>query len=63
MTKKLRTYSDEFKAEAVKKIVDNKDNIQRLQSSLALPCKRYLTSRTKPIKASLSAQDNMILIL
>ena len=35
MTKKLRTYSDEFKAEAVKKIVDNKDNIQRLQSSLA----------------------------
>ena len=27
MTKKLRTYSDEFKAEAVKKIADNNGNI------------------------------------
>ncbi|MBE0405862.1 transposase [Psychrobacter sp. FME5] len=27
MTKKMRTYSDEFKAEAVKKIADNSGNI------------------------------------
>ena len=27
MTKKVRTYSDEFKAEAVKKISDNNGNI------------------------------------
>ena len=27
MTKKLRTYSNEFKAEAVKKIADNSPNI------------------------------------
>jgi len=27
MTKKIRTYSDEFKAEAVKKIADNNGNI------------------------------------
>ena len=27
MTKKVRTYSDEFKAEAVKKIADNNGNI------------------------------------
>lgn len=41
MTKKVRTYSDEFKAEAVKKISDNNTLSQPLQSSLALPCKRY----------------------
>ena len=27
MTKKVRTYSDEFKAEAVKKIADNNGNV------------------------------------
>lgn len=27
MTKKVRTYSDEFKSEAVKKITDNNGNI------------------------------------
>ena len=30
MTKKLRTYSNEFKAEAVKKIADNNGNISEL---------------------------------
>ena len=65
MTKKVRTYSAEFKAEAeaVKNISDNKAIFQRLQSSLALPCKRSQIGITKPIKASLLAQSNMILIL
>ena len=53
MTKKVRTYSDEFKAEAVKKIADNKGNLSATESNLASPCKRYQTGRTKPIKASL----------
>ena len=54
MTKKVRTYSDEFKAEAVKKIADNNGNISATAKQLGI---------AKPIKASLSAQSNMILIL
>ena len=53
MTKKLRTYSNEFKAEAVKKIADNNGN------SLASPCKHYLICITKAVKANLLAQNNM----
>ena len=63
MTKKVRTYCDEFKAEAVKKIADNNGNISATAKQLGIPYKRYLTDITKPIKASLSAQSNMILIL
>ena len=36
MTKKVRTYSDEFKAEAVKKISDNKDNISATAKKLGI---------------------------
>jgi len=36
MTKKLRTYSDEFKAEAVKKIADNKGNISATAKQLGI---------------------------
>ena len=34
MTKKVRTYSDEFKAEAVKKIADNNGNISATAKQL-----------------------------
>ncbi len=36
MTKKLRTYSDEFKAEAVKNIVDNKGNVSATAKQLGI---------------------------
>ena len=36
MTKKIRTYSDEFKAEAVKKIADNKGNISTTAKQLGI---------------------------
>ena len=37
MTKKVRTYSDEFKAEAVKKIADNNGNISATAKQLGIP--------------------------
>ena len=36
MTKKVRTYSDEFKAEAVKKIADNNGNISATTKQLGI---------------------------
>ena len=36
MTKKIRTYSDEFKAEAVKKIADNNGNISATAKQLGI---------------------------
>ncbi len=36
MTKKIRTYSTEFKAEAVKKISDNKGNISATAKQLGI---------------------------
>ena len=36
MTKKVRTYSDEFKAEAVKKIADNNGNISVTAKQLGI---------------------------
>ncbi len=36
MTKKIRTYSAEFKAEAVKKIADNNDNISATAKQLGI---------------------------
>ena len=36
MTKKVRTYSDEFKAEAVKKIADNNGNISTTAKQLGI---------------------------
>jgi transposase len=37
MTKKVRTYSDGFKAEAVKKIADNNGNISATAKQLGIP--------------------------
>ena len=36
MTKKVRTYSDEFKAEAVKKIADNNGNVSATAKQLGI---------------------------
>ena len=36
MTKKIRTYSNEFKAEAVKKIADNNSNISATAKQLGI---------------------------
>ena len=36
MTKKVRTYSNEFKAEAVKKIADNNGNISATAKQLGI---------------------------
>ena len=36
MTKKIRSYSDEFKAEAVKKIADNNSNISATAKQLGI---------------------------
>ena len=36
MTKKIRTYSDEFKSEAVKKITDNNGNISATAKQLGI---------------------------
>ena len=36
MTKKIRTYSNEFKAEAVKKITDNNGNISATANQLGI---------------------------
>lgn len=36
MTKKVRSYSDEFKAEAVKKIADNNGNISATAKQLGV---------------------------
>ena len=63
MTKKIRSYSDEFKAEAVKKIVDNNGNISATAKQLGIAMQTLSNCIIKPIKASLSAQNNMILIL
>ena len=36
MTKKVRTYSDEFKSEAVKKVADNNGNISATSKQLGI---------------------------
>ena len=63
MTKKIRSYSDEFKAEAVKKIADNNGNISATAKQLGIACRPYLIGTIKPIKASLKGLSNMILSL
>ncbi len=55
MTKKLRTYSDEFKAEAVKRTADNNGNISATAKQLGIAMQTFSTGTVKPTKASLSA--------
>ena len=63
MTKKIRTYSTEFKAEAVKKIADNNGNISATTKQLGIAMQTLSNWHIKPIKAKLQEQLNMILIL
>ena len=63
MTKKVRTYSDEFKAEAVKKIADNNGNISATAKQLGIAMQTLSNWQNKPIKANLQEQLNTILIL
>ena len=63
MTKKIRNYSTEFKAEAVKKIADNNGNISATAKQLGIAMQTLSNWHIKPIKAKLQEQLNMILIL
>ena len=57
MTKKIRTYSTEFKAEAVKKIADNNRNVSATAEQLGIAHEDlYLIGTIKPIKANLQEQ-------
>lgn len=61
MTKKMRAYSTEFKAEAVKKITDNSGNITTTAKQLGIAMQTL--SNLKLNKANLSVQHSMILSL
>lgn len=47
MTKKVRTYSNEFKAEVVKKIADNKGNISATAKQLGIAMQTLSNSNNK----------------
>lgn len=61
MTKKIRTYSAAFKAEAVKKIADNKGNVSATAKQLAIVIQTLSNRQKKLIKAILSVLKNRIL--
>ena len=60
MTKKIRTYSDEFKAEAVKKIAENNGNISATAKQLGIAMQTLSNWNNKPIKASLKGLSSTI---
>ncbi len=53
MTKKVRTYSDEFKAEAVKKIADNNGNISATAKQLGIAMQTLCNWQNKANKGKL----------
>ena len=53
MTKKVRTYSDEFKAEAVKKISDNNGNISATAKQLGIAMQTLTNWHNKANKGKL----------
>jgi transposase len=57
MTKKLRTYSDEFKAEAVKKIVDNKGNISATAKQLGIAMQTLSNWQNKANQGKLKGSE------
>ena len=61
MTKKIRTYSAAFKAEAVKKIVDNNGNVSATAKQLGIAMQTLSNWQKKLRRASLSLLKNMIL--
>ena len=52
MTKKVRTYCDEFKAEAVKKIADNNGNISATAKQLGIAMQTLSNWHNKANKAN-----------
>jgi len=60
MTKKLRTYSDEFKAEAVKKIADNNGNISATANQLGIAMQTLSNWQNKADKGKLSYAEETI---
>ena len=53
MTKKVRIYSDEFKAEAVKKIADNNGNISATAKQLGIAMQTLCNWQNKANKGKL----------
>ena len=53
MAKKVRTYSDEFKAEAVKKIADNNGNISATAKQLGIAMQTLTNWHNKANKGKL----------
>ena len=57
MTKKIRTYSTEFKAEAVKKIADNNGNISAIAKQLGIAMQTLSNWHNKAIQGKLLATE------
>ena len=57
MTKKIRTYSDEFKAEAVKKIADNNGNISATAKQLGIAMQTLSNWQNKANQGKLKATE------
>ena len=57
MTKKVRTYSDEFKAEAVKKIADNNGNISATAKQLDIAMQTLSNWQNKANQVKLKGSE------
>ena len=57
MTKKVRTYSDEFKAEAVKKIADNNGNISATAKQLGIAMQTLSNWQNKANQGKLKGSE------
>ena len=57
MTKKIRTYSDEFKAEAVKKIADNNGNISATAKQLDIAMQTLSNWQNKANQVKLKGSE------
>ena len=57
MIKKVRTYSDEFKAEAVKKIVDNNGNISATAKQLGIAMQTLSNWHNKATQGKLEGTE------
>ena len=57
MTKKVRTYSDEFKAEAVKKIADNNGNVSATAKQLGIAMQTLSNWQNKANQGKLISRE------
>ena len=58
MTKKIRTYSDEFKTEAVKKIADNNGNISATAKQLGIAMQTLSNWQNKANQGKLKGSEH-----